>query len=259
MIFSIVPLAIAALASSVAALPTGAPKCAINATVIEAAHGIAPDASLGWDLSVTSTATGWDVSVINTAGKKTYNGVLMYVVVESDLKTHLGKFDIDTSLFRYTKPEVCAAANIKGPVEATFTHANPKPKPVSTVFKFTPNPADFAAVGKMFINFAVADTDKKSAKGAPEWFTKRFYIDDKDDFRMKKMGYGTPMGEPMIRKVIKCKPKSMMSHTSYDKSLPKPVETPMSKPSYGMPAHDKPAYGMPMETPASKPAYGASY
>ncbi|KAL2911728.1 hypothetical protein HK105_208785 [Polyrhizophydium stewartii] len=274
----------AALLGSVLALPSGAPKCAINATVIAAAHGKQPDASLGYGVSVKMTGDSvFEVRVTNSAGRKAFQGILMYVNPADSPKTHLGKFDIDMSMFRFQTADICNAANIKGALEATFTHSSAAKKPIdSTVFKWSPLAADMAMTDSVVLSVAIADNDGDAAvKTKPRWVNFKVPFDFKKmmAWRGKNgMPMGMPMGEPMVRKVIKCKPKKMMCpacsmetpmptpskpYGGYGNNYPMPSETPMPTPSkpYGGYGNN---YPMPSETPMPTPStpyggYGNDY
>ncbi|KAL2911730.1 hypothetical protein HK105_208787 [Polyrhizophydium stewartii] len=223
-------VAAAALLGSAVALPVGAPKCAINPAAIAAAHGKQADPSLGYGVSVKMTgANAWEMTVTNTAGRKAFQGILMYINKDMAPNTHLGKFEIDTNNFKFQSMDICSAAKVTGPMEATFTHSNPSKKPIDkTVFKWTATTEELNMPGQLMLNVAFADNDGDSAvKTKPRWHNMMMKLDCKPSGTMempkpKEMPMPTPsmpMGEPMIRKVIKCKPKKMMCPSC--QSMPK--------------------------------------
>ncbi|TPX60281.1 hypothetical protein SpCBS45565_g07555 [Spizellomyces sp. 'palustris'] len=158
------------LSGSALALPTGAPKCAINPAVISAAHQ-APSPAAGYKISASAKSyTPGQPLTITIAGTTTpIAGTLLYAtpgtqqdasLAPNNGKEHVGVFKVPTG-FRAQTAAICDAATIKNEApESTITHANPTPKGNSVAFEWTP-PA--AAVGPISFNAAVA----AGAPGAP--------------------------------------------------------------------------------------------
>jgi Reeler domain len=156
------------LSITVSALPTGAPKCAINPVAIKAAHGSSPDPSLGYTLSVTKSGTGTYNITVKSSAMKSFKGILMYITSPSAPSKHLGKFTFD-SRFRAATASVCAAANITGDLLSTFTHASPIDKTLMT-FVWSGSAAEIA--GDLVVNAVIANlpsTPTGAKTGTPRW------------------------------------------------------------------------------------------
>ncbi|KAJ3079180.1 hypothetical protein HK102_003973 [Quaeritorhiza haematococci] len=136
------------LASPALALPNGAPKCALNPQVVANGHETAPNPAMGYGIQVSgpiSPGQRVNFTVTNNAGRNTFNGILMYVQGQNP-SIHIGKFvNLNTNFFRPQRPNICAAANLRGDLLATITHANPNPKPIADSFQWEMLPEDAAA------------------------------------------------------------------------------------------------------------------
>ncbi|KAH6576200.1 hypothetical protein BASA60_004668 [Batrachochytrium salamandrivorans] len=119
--------AVAFSSTAVSALPSGAPKCAINAT--------------------QPSGASWEITVTNSAGRESFQGALMYVATDMDPKNHLGKFTFNKDEFRPQTKSICDAAKITGDLDATFTHSSATKKP-----RLSQTPAKFNT-GKMPMEF----------------------------------------------------------------------------------------------------------
>ncbi|KAJ3155728.1 hypothetical protein HDU86_004197 [Geranomyces michiganensis] len=140
-------LALSALVAGAAALPTGAPKCQINPSVIGAAHS-APSPSAGYTLTASSAtwSAGQKITVTVTGTTSEVVGVLMYATPEAaddaalapnGSKSHLGVFNVPEG-FRAQTADICAGAKVEQQaLESTITHANPTPKGKSVTFEWT--------------------------------------------------------------------------------------------------------------------------
>ncbi|KAJ3047506.1 hypothetical protein HK097_011470 [Rhizophlyctis rosea] len=145
--------------ASVSALPTGAPRCAINTDAIQAGHGAPPTASLGYTVTVAPSTTGtntFDIKVANSAGLTSFQGVLLYVQSDADANSHLGKFiNLDAQKFHF-QTDPCTAQNIAGDAESTITHSSSTDKPLSeTVFTWQASDADLAVPGPIKVHAVV--------------------------------------------------------------------------------------------------------
>ncbi|KND00023.1 uncharacterized protein SPPG_04369 [Spizellomyces punctatus DAOM BR117] len=158
------------LSGSALALPTGAPKCAINPAVITAAHQ-APSPAAGYKISASAKSyTPGQPLTITIAGTTTpIAGTLLYAtpgtqqdagLAPNNGKEHVGVFKVPAG-FRAQTATICDAAAIKNDApESTITHANPTPKGNSVTFEWT---APATASGPISFNAAVAG----GAPGAP--------------------------------------------------------------------------------------------
>jgi hypothetical protein len=99
-------------------------------------------------------------------------GILMYIQSQSNPSMHLGKFlNLDLNNFKWTDPALCAAANVTGDNNATFTHANPSDKPLSTVFEWQGSKSDLE-YGDLVVRAVLTnlpDTPKGAKPGSPRW------------------------------------------------------------------------------------------
>ncbi|KAH6583309.1 hypothetical protein BASA50_000872 [Batrachochytrium salamandrivorans] len=258
MLFRSVVTAIFAVAFSsttVSALPSGAPKCAINATVIGAAHKKSDDPTLGYSVSITPNGASWEITVTNTAGREYFQGLLMYVATDMEPKNHLGKFTFDKDNFRPQTKSICDAAKITGDLDATFTHSSPTKKAVGMKFMWTPSPADMAASGNPMIYYAFADNDGKDAVTTPAKFmTGKMPMEFRSQTQPASGGVYGGHKNPKMRKVIKCIPKKhkmmMMAH-SKSSSIPEPAPSVESAPaSESAPSVES----APASAPAAEPA-----
>lgn len=127
---------ILSLASSVFAFGNGSPTCSIDATGTAEAMGNETK-DLGYTSDIKRLSKNeFEVSFANTAGRKDFQGLLMYIGSSTDPKGRIGKFAIvDTKKFKFQDADKCSG--FTGAKEATVTHANDAAVPVSTKFKFT--------------------------------------------------------------------------------------------------------------------------
>jgi hypothetical protein len=198
------------LLSAVFALPIGAPKCAINAAAIQAGHGSATDSSLGYGISVKPGQGNMEITITNSLGLKSFKGILMYVNSVDAPLNHLGKFiELDPAMFRSQDKTVCDTAKVVGDPAATFTHANPSDKLLTTVFKWVGTPEEMATPN-LVVRAVVATlpaTPAGAKQGTPRWM-------DLPPFKLSAgaaynaslpaAAGGNPVG---VAKVIKCMPK----------------------------------------------------
>ncbi|KAJ3206514.1 hypothetical protein HK099_000508, partial [Clydaea vesicula] len=129
------------------ALPSGAPKCAINKDVIAAGHGTPTDEAAGFNLSLSSDKAEIGkpiiITVTNTGPQTEFGGILMYAQGK-DEKKHLGQFTkMDEENFRF-QTEVCKDLGFAGDDKSTVTHKNSNKKQLTTTFEWTPLPGDDA-------------------------------------------------------------------------------------------------------------------
>ncbi|KAJ3023726.1 hypothetical protein HKX48_001616 [Thoreauomyces humboldtii] len=143
------------------ALPTGAPKCQINPSVISAAHN-APSAA-GYTLSADSTTwtAGQKVKVTLTGSQHHVIGVLMYAtpgttqdasLAPNGSKSHVGSFDVPTG-FRVQTATICDAAKVvQDAPSSTITHMDPSDKGAAVTFVWT---APSTGSGSISFNAAI--------------------------------------------------------------------------------------------------------
>ncbi|KAH6570513.1 hypothetical protein BASA81_010505 [Batrachochytrium salamandrivorans] len=162
--------AVAFSSTAVSALPSGAPKCAINSAVIAAGHKKPDDPTLGYSVSIAASGASWEITVTNSAGRKSFQGTLFYITTSLDPSKHLGKFTFDAGEYRPQTKSVCEAAKITGDPSATITHSKPSKKAVGTKFTWTPDPADLTVAGDPIFNFSFADNDGDEPSRAPARF-----------------------------------------------------------------------------------------
>ncbi|KAH6570514.1 hypothetical protein BASA81_010504 [Batrachochytrium salamandrivorans] len=236
--------AVAFSSTAVSALPSGAPKCAINATVIGAAHKKSDDPTLGYSVSIAASGASWEITVTNSANRESFQGALMYVATDMDPKNHLGKFTFNKDEFRPQTKSICDAAKITGDLDATITHSSAKKKPVGMKFMWTPNPADMNVAGNPMIYYAFADNDGKEAVKTPAKFnTGKMPMEFRTQKSPTSGGVYGGHKNPTMRRVIKCIPKKhkmmMMAHSkSSSSSEPAPVSEPVMSSSEPAPASE---------------------
>ncbi|KAI8826046.1 uncharacterized protein EV422DRAFT_575883 [Fimicolochytrium jonesii] len=128
------------LAGVAQALPTGAPKCAINQAAISAAHS--DPSAAGYTITTSaSTYTPGAPLTFTIQGDKNVVGVLMYVSA-GEVSKHVGAFKVPEN-FRVQNADICTGAKIVNDApESTITHANPTPKGTKVDFTWTAPAAD---------------------------------------------------------------------------------------------------------------------
>ncbi|KAJ3078191.1 hypothetical protein HK102_004673 [Quaeritorhiza haematococci] len=148
LVFAFALSSIAALASPSFALPTGAPKCALNEQVVAQGHRAASNANLGYGIRVSGPVAPnrpVEFTVTNKNGFPFYNGILIYVQGQNP-NIHIGKFvDIDPLLHRPQDQRICQAQNLQGDANAVLTHRHPLPKPNARALKWVMTEQDLAA------------------------------------------------------------------------------------------------------------------
>lgn len=96
----------------------------------------------------------------------------MYIQSLQNPSMHLGKFvNLDLTNFKWIDPALCAAANVSGDNSATFTHANPSDKALSTVFEWQGSKSDLKW-GDLAVRAVLAtlpETPKDGKPGTPRW------------------------------------------------------------------------------------------
>ena len=183
-------------------LPNGAPKCAINATVIEKGHGTPSDPNAGFYLDVKKTNESlWVIKIKNSRDKKEFKGILMYVVGK-DPKDHLGMFvNLNESKYKF-QTKICTDLGFKGDKQSTITHRNPNSVSVdSNIFYWKPLHGDKMKMCPFIIKAVIATSP------SPWQVLKDFPI------QLKKYKKYKP--------VKKCKPKKhpMRMHSMYSNPM----------------------------------------
>ncbi|KAI9193462.1 uncharacterized protein BJ171DRAFT_603363 [Polychytrium aggregatum] len=163
---------IAAFSTAVYALPTGAPRCGINATAIANGHNFQPQ-DFGFRLNVSPQNAG-DMSITITISNvqnssMNFQGILLYVA-GANLTHHLGHFtQFDQTNF-HAQTEICKNLGFVGDDASTLTHSNPQPKILgSTQFVWTPLPTDSSEPGPYMVYAAVAGTGNTPAQTPIPW------------------------------------------------------------------------------------------
>ncbi|KAJ3270277.1 hypothetical protein HDV01_000392 [Terramyces sp. JEL0728] len=121
--------------AAVAALPTGAPICAV-----EAANGkLGASQALGFSASTKANADG-SISVIisNSQNRPSFQGILMYVTSGS-ANQHLGSFILPNNRFRALGADVCGDIGKAG---STITHSSSAGISTSTTLTWIPSATD---------------------------------------------------------------------------------------------------------------------
>ncbi|KAJ3219093.1 hypothetical protein HDU67_002749 [Dinochytrium kinnereticum] len=162
--FTAILASIALLPAIVMALPSGAPRCAINPAAIGAAHKKIEDLKYTIVPSAATYTPGGPPLTFEIKDGPAFKGILAYVTPGSDqdslLETkstkHVGVFVIGAdSGMRAQTASVCSAAKIEneGP-ESTITHSAPFPEgKFPTSLSWKPPATD---VGVVTVNVAIA-------------------------------------------------------------------------------------------------------
>ncbi|TPX71242.1 hypothetical protein SpCBS45565_g01219 [Spizellomyces sp. 'palustris'] len=154
--------------ASITALPRGAPKCAINPTVIANGHEVKnTQLNFGAQPSANTYTPGQQMTLTIT-GQRSWKGLLMYAtpgtqqdaaLAPNNLKQHVGVFAIPKG-FRPQTTSICQAAGItQDAPESTVTHADTSTKGTNLQFQWT---APNANVGPITFNLVIA-TDGEEA------------------------------------------------------------------------------------------------
>ncbi|KAI9334826.1 hypothetical protein DFJ73DRAFT_962888 [Zopfochytrium polystomum] len=150
--------------TNVAALPTGAPRCKINVTVITMGHEIGM-AQLGFSIVAPATYTPGAAAplAIQVAGLSNFarGGILTYVKQVNNpnaatgfSETHVGKFDIATNGLRPQTVPSCQLGTVMNEApESTVTHAAPVPATNIQTLMWTPPAAD---AGPVQVNMVIS-------------------------------------------------------------------------------------------------------